>query len=385
MAYKTQKLAIKDINNYKLLDKYCLRSPLLPTNFYKKTVNTSFLSDVDYTALLKNTILREAIYLASPELYAQIVKWENGLLEDVKRIEKLQFSILKYVTRITTRCTPFGLFASCTVGKFYTETNIKFKANNEYRRFTRFDTTFLTQLFQELLKDKVIRAQVLFYPNTSLYKISDHYRYVEYRIEKKLRVYTLEGVTHSEYIAKVLEYANNGNTITNLASQLVDNDVTQTEAEGFIEELIENQILVSELEITVTGKDYFDNLLKRIKHIPEASKLYKQLTALQKELIHLDKVIGNNPDAYNKPIELAKAFAPDLNIKHLFQTDCFAVTIKNSLDFKFKKQLQKAFVLFNKMTLPYASSNLEQFKTAFLKRFEQSEIPLHLALDTVWS
>jgi len=34
------------------------------------------------------------------------------------------------------------------------------------------------------------------------------------------------------------------------------------------------------------------------------------------------------------------------------------------------------------MTLSTAQGNLEQFKTNFIKRFEESEIPLYLALDT---
>jgi hypothetical protein len=353
----------------------------LSTNFYRNTINTPVLSDVHFKTLLKNNILREAVYLASPELYGQIIKWENGLLKDVKRIKKLQFSILKYVTRITTRCTPFGLFAACTVGEFDSATTIKLKNSNEYKRFTRFDTTFLTQLFRELLNDKAIKKHVLFYPNTSLYKISDHYRYIEYSVEKKLRNYTLEGLIHSEYISKILKYSHSGKTITDLATLLLDDAITQPETKDFIEELIENQILVSEFEITVTGTNYFDNLLERIKDIPEVSKAYKQLTELKNNLINLDQTIGNNPGVYQSSIELARQLAPALDVKYLFQVDCFSDSSKNNLDNSIKKQLQKALVLFNKMTLPSASGNLEHFKTQFTKRFEQSEVPLCLALD----
>ena len=82
------------------------------------------MADSDFKVLLKNTVLREAIYLASPELYTQILKWENDELKGVKKIEKLKYSILKYFTRITTRCTPFGLFAACGVGEFSNETTI---------------------------------------------------------------------------------------------------------------------------------------------------------------------------------------------------------------------------------------------------------------------
>ncbi|WP_400075060.1 lantibiotic dehydratase family protein [Winogradskyella sp. R77965] len=354
----------------------------MSNNFYQSVLNKFALVDSDFKVLLQNTLLREAIYLASPELFAQILKWENGELTDLKKIEKLQFSILKYFTRITTRCTPFGLFAACGVGEFGEETNVELKELKSYKRLTRFDTTFLTQLTQILIKHKTIRPQLQFYPNTSLYKINDHYRYVEYSIEKKARNYTLEGISYSEYIDLILKNSSNGKTISDLSTLLINDNITQNEAEDFIEELIENQVLVSELEITVTGNDYFKSLLKRIKTIPEASKLHKQLLELYAELTELDKIIGNNPSVYQKLILLTKKFVPDLDSKYLFQTDCFSSSHKNTLDNSMKQQLLKAFTLFNRMTLPTGNAYIEEFKTEFSNRFEQSEIPLSIALDT---
>jgi hypothetical protein len=46
-----------------------------------------------------------------------------------------------------------------------------------------------------------------------------------------------------------------------------------------------------------------------------------------------------------------------------------------------QKQLHKAFLLFNKLTVASAGRNLVDFKTNFTKRFEESEVPLHLVLD----
>lgn len=372
----------KTKSSYKLLDNYCLRTPLLPNSLYKNLTKTSTLSNLNFKAILKDTILREAIYIASPELYAQIVKWEQGELKDISKIKKLHYAVLKYLTRICTRSTPFGLFASCSVGSFSGDTSITLNTKSQYKRFTRFDTTFLTQLLQELLKYDAIKKHLLFYPNTSLYKISDHYRYVEYCIENKLRVYTLEGINASEYIAVILKHAKAGKTINTLVKVLVDDEITESDAKSFINDLINNQILVSELEITVTGNDYFENLLKRINQIPEALEVYNQITKLNSELKKLDVKIGNSPKVYKNCNEIAKKLVPNLYTKYLFQTDCFTNTTTNTLDANIKLQLQKAFLVFNKMTLPYANGKLEQFKTSFLKRFEDSEVPLSLALDT---
>ena len=372
----------KTPKKYQLFNNYYLRTPLFSFNTYKKFINKDKLDANDFKDVLNSTIFREAIFLASPELHHQIIKWENGALTDKQKIEKLHFSILKYSTRISSRCTPFGLFASCNVGAFGLETTIQPHNNKECNRRTRFDTTFLNQLFQELLKKKSIKENVLFYPNTSIYKVGTHYRYVEYSIENKRRNYALEGLVHSEYLEEVLDKAKKGCTVNELSVILIDDEITKAAALDFIDALIDNQILVSELEITVTGDDYFKNLVHRIQQIPEASEIYKQLCYLQKQLTQLDTKIGNKIAVYQPLINKAKLIVKELDEKYLFQTDAFSSFKNNTLNSTIKRQLNKAFVLFNKMTLPSANGNIEQFKRNFLKRFEQSEVSLNLVLDT---
>jgi hypothetical protein len=371
----------KEVNNYQLFNEYCVRTSLFSFSFYRSTFNKGKLEESDFKEILSNTIFREALFLASPILYNQIIKWEKGTLLDTQKIERLQIAVLKYATRISSRCTPFGLFASCTTGTFGSETSIRLNTTNEYKRHTRFDTTFLNQLFQELLKNKDIKEEVLFYPNSSIYKIGTHYRYIEYLIENKKRSYSLEGINQSVYIEKVLKSAAQGTNIDVLAATIVDKEITFKEAKSFVEELIDNQVLVSELEISVTGKDYFKNLLNRIIEIPKALNSYKLLVHLQQQLTQLDTVIGNDIAAYESIIAASKELVPKLDAKYLFQTDTFTSFKKNTLNKNIQKQLSKAVVLFNKMTLPSANGNIEQFKRDFLKRFEQSEIPLNLVLD----
>lgn len=366
--------------NYQIFSRYNVRIPLFSFFEFKSIFNST---SINFKDLLKDVIFREAVFLSSPDLYQQIQKWEQGNLTDKQKIKKLKFSILKYYTRISTRCTPFGLFATCGVGEFGLDTNIQLNKTNKHKRYTRFDTTFLNQLFKELLKINVIKENVLFYPNTSIYKIGNHYRYVEYNIENKRRNYTLEGLKHSEYLETILNESKSGKQINDLLEILVDDEITKEDAKDFIEELIDNQILVSELEITVTGKDYFSNLIDRIELIPEASEIYFKLFELQKSLRKLDLKFGNSKKVYESIIVLAGKLVPDMDTKYLFQTDTFSSLKRNTLNRNIKKQLQKAFVIFNKITLPKANGNLEQFKRDFLSRFEDSEeIPLHLILDT---
>jgi len=374
------KLLEKLNNNYILFNSFYIRVPLFTFFEYEKWLKKEIVSTNDFKKLLKNKAFKEALFLASPELMIQLDKFEKGTLKDKNKIERLKYSILKYFTRSTTRCTPFGLFASCALGSFGSETNIM--VSSDKKRFTKFDTTFLTQLFQELLKHNCIKENVLFYPNTSIYNIGDHYRYIEYNIKNKKRSYTIEGVKFSKYLAKILDNAKGGTTILSLISLLVDNEITRSEAKDYINKLIDSQILVSELEINVTGKDYFTFLLHRIQKIPKAVSLYNQLKQLQDGLLTIDSNDVNNLTNYEPIIAKAKTLVSELDTKYLFQTDSFYNLKNNSLNKNIQTQLNKALILFNKITIPFTNENLETFKRKFLNRFGESELPLNLLLDT---
>ena len=363
---------------YNIFDRYCLRTPLFSFSFLQDVYKKNSIEDEDYFELLKNKLFVEAIFLASPELYSQIKKWESGALKEPRKIEKLKISILKYATRIATRCTPFGLFASCGIGEFSKETDIELNSIQDYKRITRFDMSFLSLLVNELLKDDEIKNQLKFYPNTSLYKVGNHYRYIEYTLKNNRREYAIEGITHSEYLEDVLNFANQGKTLLELARFLSSEEVTYDEADSFINELLKNQILVSEIELKVTGKDFFSDLMDRL---PDQSNVRKELQNLEVHLNALDEKFGNSTKSYEEIIEKAKNRVSTLNNKHLLQTDSFTSYKNNTLEFKTKKQLKKAFKIFNKISSTHPNSNLDEFKRGFRKRYEEKEMPLHLVLD----
>ncbi|WP_428741654.1 lantibiotic dehydratase family protein [Tenacibaculum sp.] len=366
---------------YQIFDSYCLRTPLFSLSDYKTLIERKEVLETDFRNSLQNKIFKEALFLASPELVAQIQKWENQAILDEKKNERLGLTILKYFTRISTRCTPFGLFASCSQGSFSDETSIQLAAIKDYKRITRFDTTFLAELSLELIKEDEIRKQILFFPNSSLYKIGEHYRYVEYVIKNKKREYSIEGVKFSTYLKEVLEAAKEGKAIKELAKVLVKDDIELIEAKGFVEELIEHQILVSELEVTVTGSDYFSNLIKRVFEISEDEKLKNKLMELSSHLNKMDDSFENPAYRYKEIEKLSKQVAPQKDTKYLFQTDTFSKTIQNKLDSKLKNDLYKALRVFNKMTLRSANGRLEDFKKAYTKRYEGEWLPLNLVLD----
>ena len=157
-------------NPYQSFPNFVLRTPLLSHNFYKDLTSEQTIIDDEFKKIFARTEIKEAVFLATPILFNELEKWLDDKIDDHKKIEKLKFSLLKYLARMSSRCTPFGLFAGCAVGHFENETKIVLEESLNNSRHTRLDMNYLVALSQNLAKEQNIKQQILFYPNTSLYK-----------------------------------------------------------------------------------------------------------------------------------------------------------------------------------------------------------------------
>ena len=70
-------------------------------------------------------LVQEALYVGSPDLHEQLLLWLENKIDKPDKKEKIELSLVKYMIRMCTRCTPYGLFASCTTGNFLNTTNIE--------------------------------------------------------------------------------------------------------------------------------------------------------------------------------------------------------------------------------------------------------------------
>ncbi len=225
---------------YTHFPKYVLRSPLLSLNFFLELTKDTILTQDALKKICQEAHIKEALFLASPSLYEAFEKWLDGQASPSDS-ERMTYSILKYLSRMSSRCTPFGLFAGTAVGVFGENTEIVIKKSTANRRHTRLDMNYLVALSQDIVKDETIRKQLRFYPNTSIYKAGAQLRYVEYHYENSRRMHHIVGVQHSEYLQKVLSVAAAGATLATLSNCLVDDEITLEVASGFIEELVDSQ------------------------------------------------------------------------------------------------------------------------------------------------
>lgn len=326
----------------------------------------------------------EAIFLASPDLHSQMKEWLNGELTDNKKRRKLHYGLMRYILRMCTRPTPFGLFAGFSLGKWDKEGRVEYPGQAKYERHTRLDMNYLCALAQDLAKHPVIKERILFYPNSSIYPVSDQLRYVEYRYRQKARrTHHIVAVDNSEYLQKVLDKAAGGAYLKDLAELLVDDDITMEEARDFINELIESQVLVNDLEPAITGPEFVEQILSILEPIEGIDDVKKLIYHARDELVKVDNSqIGTTTSNYLSIAEDIKPLGTGYELKFLFQTDMVKPTLHCTLEWRVARDVLRGSDIMNKLSGKPSSTTMTQFRDAFFERYETREVPLLQALDT---
>ena len=215
--------------------------------------------------------VREALLVASPSLDESIPLWlwspesERGL--------KVERTVARYFARMAGRSTPFGLFAGCSFGSLGADTRLAVADRARYRRHTRLDMDYLCSLAEALRARDDVRADLTVRPNSSLYRAGTRLRYAEARLEGRARTYHLVAVEPAPYLEATLARAEGGVPASALARGLVNDnpEVELADAESFIAELIDSQVLVGELEPAVTGPEPVHGMIAGLRAIPSSA------------------------------------------------------------------------------------------------------------------
>lgn len=368
---------------YQFFDEYVVRTSSFSRKNFQHTISSKDeITDTELKEICTNPIFQEAVYLASLNLYIELAKWNHSEKEfSKKEYKKLKQTIVKYYSRISTRPTPFGLFSSVGLGKFSldNETNNYQRSTDNLLRDTKLDMYFLVSLAQYFVQQPEIRSKLLFYPNNSIYKIGSRIRYIEYQYTGGKREYFISLAPLSEELQQILDFSKEGKTIWQIAEILINEEITQEEAIEFVEELIDSQVLVSELEPNVSGNDFLDEIISVLNKI-EAKDEAEILILIKNKLNELDQDISNPTFRYAKIEELIKSFAIEYEPKYLFQTDLYNKALFH-LPFEWKRQLKRGISFLNKITLNQRENEFSKFKKAFSERFEEQELPLLYVLD----
>ena len=379
---KTQK-EIPKPTTYKHFDKFIVRTPVFSLQKWQNYIVE--IKDGSIENLIKDEYFLEAIYIASPNLYDEIKRHKNKTLKP-KEEDKLILSLVKYLSRMSWRCTPFGLFSGCTLGNIGDKNNFEINATTNIKKYTRIDMDCLCKLIKKISEDENVKNLLRYFPNNSLYNVGDKKRYIEFSYNENKRLHKISSVENTEYLSKIIENAEQGQTIENLANLIVDDDISFADAKEFIIDLIENQILESELYPSVSGNDLLMELIKKLNFVllhsgsESIKQIVSNLTEIQNKLDEINKSSENSIEKHLEIVDILNNMGIN-DFKNYFQVDISKTPTNCSLDKNTVNNVWEAISFLNKLTPRYENPNLQEFKNSYYKRYESLEMPLDIVLD----
>ncbi|WP_143305130.1 lantibiotic dehydratase [Chitinophaga vietnamensis] len=358
---------------------YLLRLPLLPLERATAPGRTAHTFAADIAASYESPILQEAVYLASPALYDEMMKWLGSADRADARHQKLVLALYRYLLRMSTRATPYGLFAGCAPGEItQAPSRLEVNTTRTMHRVTRLDMNYLSEIAAALVRIPEVRSQIRFFPNNSLYLNGESYRYFEYQQPDNKRRYFLSGFTCTPYIAAVMVAATNGAYLSQLVEVLRQQDIAEEEAANFLQVLIDNQILTAETDPAVTGGDYLSRMILLLQRCSQPPAVIKPLLAIQQLLEQQQHGVSR----YQAIREMLQVHFPDINGKDFIQSDLFFTPQANQLNSATIQRLADQLEKLSILAQPAPGADLDTFKQQFVQKYDQREVPLMQALDS---
>lgn len=369
---------------------FALRTPLLPFDEYEAwshgleapgMVGTADL----HAALERDRVLlrrrlrqivargevREAIFVASPTADEMIDTWLAN--PEDERAAECERALVRYLARMTGRSTPFGLFAGVSLGIVGSETQLSLGGRQRNRRATRLDAGYLARVVEGLLATAEQREQQIYYPNPTLYRAGERRRYVRSQPSAAEGRHRLVSVRDTAALAAALGLATEGATTVQLVAAVAATGATDDGASRYVGDLIEQRLLVSTIDVLVTGGDALYGL---------AEAFGGPLAQVKVELATLDGCGPPTPPGrYREIAALLEPLPAKLDINEFVQVDMAKETEAATLGRDVVGEILRAAELLRRIGRSNDDGGLVRFIERFTERFEGEAVPLLEALD----
>ena len=332
--------------------------------------------------LVEEPVIREALFLASPSLEAGLKAWQRD--PESKKGQRAEQALVRYLYRMTARSTPFGLFSGCSVGRVGDTSRLRLSAHETYRRHTRLDMDYLSALCDDLRRHPPLRRRLYYRPNSSLYRAAGRLRYVESRLVDRTRHYQLVAVGADDHLLAVLNDAATGASFSDLAANLAGREgVSVTEAEAFIDELIDSEILMADLSPPVTGPEPIHDLVRQLRAHPESRQTADCLEQVTAQLTALDQdALGSPTTVYRDVASTLSSLPTAVEMARLLQVDLVKPAPDATIGPEVIHEITRGLELLRRLARTPVETSLERFCKAFTTRYDgRQRVPLVEVLD----
>jgi thiopeptide-type bacteriocin biosynthesis protein len=239
--------------------------------------------------LAHDPVVRQALAVASTDLSHGLRKVEQGN-GDRRRTERAYGSLFSYLVRMSTRPTPFGLFAGVGFGTLADTTTVHLEVPCLRRLRARPDMGWLVAAIKQVEGDEDLARQLEVLVNHLAYDTGAHLVVPQPDIDRENddRAVVLRAGRAVRY---VLREARTSIPYRTLRDRLHDAfpDVPARRVDAVLRELLGHHVLVSNLRPPLTDPDPAGHVLRRLHRVAGAADLRRRLAGILTTMGEIDR------------------------------------------------------------------------------------------------
>lgn len=350
---------------------FVIRTPLLPFDTLLDWTSTGPDEDAllaHLRATAERPEIAEALAVASADLGTALAK---------KPSRKVLLALARYIARMSSRSTPFGLFAGCSVGTMGETTRLELPPLAAYARRTDPGIELLLRVSEAL--DEETRQHAPLIPTSTRYELAGQLRYVEERgLDHPLRA-----ARAGRELRTALTLAERRLPAKELAAALARELGAPAEAaERYVGQLVASQILVPDIRPRPTADDPARDFAARLHAIgaPQAVAVDALTDALRRiDAAPIGTAGHNSGDAGIR--ERLEELVPGGTPNRMLLTVLRKPALELALDRRITDGLLDAADVLRRLFATPERDSLREFREKFRARHETQFVPLLEVLD----
>lgn len=360
------------------------RVPSMPVEFYNRLeslLSSSQICSTPNLSALKELLEQKvvaSIQIVSPSMSSMIASIER------RPNPKLVMSLFRYLTRMSTRPTPFGTFASVGVLNWADHTDVKLSDTNPESFDFRINMEWLLKLVYSMELNQTYLKKLKLYANGAIIRkggraiLQDGNFLDEEYSGRKV------SVKLSRILSTVLEITGNGSSFQELERNLIDTTGSTSEkVTAYLINLIKIGLLHTDLRPPLTSGDPLLYVAGRLSESFPGDNTVSVITEM-KTLLHLmsDSGFPSCMSLYEKVEKCAARISNTEGLNPIVSVNSYAGFRGNTVSKNVGDAVAKAADLLVRLSRHrYSQTRLPEFRDEFIARYEYRKIPLLEAID----
>jgi lantibiotic biosynthesis protein len=375
---------------YEPLDFVMVRAPLLPVEVYLALGDTLSPDGAEGSTNLL-AFEEGSLIPCDSRICRALAVGSTALLDDLKRsspsdkdAHRLKGKLLRFLIRMSTRPTPFGLFAGVALGQWGQETDLALAAEPPRTR-TRPDMALLLTLVRTLESRLDIRKHLRLVANPTAFFQGERVYITERSSIGEASAASAVSVRATSVVKRALAAAREPVLYENLVESLLATTphAMLDKVERLITELWQHTLLLTDLRPPLTTESPTRYVVKHLADIPTAKEALTQLEATLEAAATYDMLPAEEGiAAYQRLAEIANEVNKAAGETPV-QIDMALALHGRHITEAVSAEISRAAELLLRMTpLPNGLPSLQAYRQAFVLRYGHNrEVPLLELLD----